>query len=159
MSLLASPAAAGQAARLAAGPSHAAIAQAVGAAPGAPGMPATGTLLGQPSSGPLSSGVPDIGLGGYAFNLGLVLVALVGLAYLAARLGRGRFGLPIPLGLKARDLRLEDRLPIDPQRSIVVVGHGRRRFLVGMTPYSINTLAELDKAPDFEQSLQQEVRG
>ena len=99
----------------------------------------------------------DLGLGGYAINLLVVVAILVGLGYLAVKFGKGRLALPI--GLKARDLRVEDRLPIDPQRSILVVSSGRRRFLVGMTQYSITSLAELDPGPDFEQSLQREVRG
>ena len=111
------------------------------------------------SSSPMNSGIPDLGLGQYALNLVGVVVVLGLLAYVAARLGKGRLALPAGLGLRARDLRIEDRLPVDPQRSIVVVSHGKRRFLVGMTNYSINTLAELDPAPDFEHSLQQEVRG
>ncbi len=118
-----------------------------------------GSWLSAASSSPLNSGIPDIGLGQYTLNLLGVVVVLGLLAYVAARLGKGRLALPGGLGLRARDLRIDERLPVDPQRSIIVVSHGKRRFLVGMTNYSINTLAELDPGPDFEQSLQQEVRG
>ncbi|MBM3269958.1 MAG: FliO/MopB family protein [Candidatus Sericytochromatia bacterium] len=86
----------------------------------------------------------------------LVVCGILGLmAWGAMVLLRGRLALPV--GLKARAIRVEDRLPIDPQRSILILGVGDRRWLVGMTAYGFNPIAELDDGEGFEKALVSEV--
>lgn len=98
--------------------------------------------------------VEEFPVGQLALNLLIVCVLLGLMAWAAMAVAKGKFGLPI--GLRAKTIKVEDRLPIDPQRALMVVSVGGRRWLVGMTNYSFNAIAELDAA-DFEKLLSQEV--
>ncbi|MBM3275145.1 MAG: FliO/MopB family protein [Candidatus Sericytochromatia bacterium] len=105
---------------------------------------------------PVTSVGGDFSLTQLFVNL-VVVAGLLGLlAYGSLHFLRGRMALPI--GLKARQIRVEDRLPIDPTRAILIVGVGQRRFLVGMTTSSFDPIAELDPAVEFQQALEAEVR-
>ncbi|MBU6427978.1 MAG: flagellar biosynthetic protein FliO [Cyanobacteria bacterium REEB65] len=120
-----------------------------------PLVPATTSFLAAAGSGTVGSGVPDIGVSGYLVNLLVVLAIMGAFAYVALRFGKGRLAMPI--GLRGRDLKIEDRLPIDTQRALLVVSLGRRRWLVGMTQYAFTPVAELEPTGDFAQHLGPEV--
>ncbi len=88
-------------------------------------------------------------------NLVVVCAILGVMAWGATAFLRGKLALPV--GLKAKAIRVEDRLPIDPQRSILILSVGERRWLVGMTTYGFNPIAELGDGADFQKALEAEV--
>lgn len=122
---------------------------------------ATGTAAGVataswlPTPAPLASPAADGTMGQLLLNLVVLIGVLAVFAWGAMTFMKGRLGMPV--GLKARGIRIEDRLPIDPQRALLVIGTGKRRFLVGMTNYTFSTIAELDADRDFQQALDREV--
>ncbi len=109
-----------------------------------------------PTPAPLPQPSVEYSMGQLLVNLVAVVGLLVLFAWGATRFLKGRLG-SLPIGLKAKGIRVEDRLPIDPQRSVLVLSCGKRRFLVGMTSYAFNPIAELDPAQDFQQALEAEV--
>lgn len=116
---------------------------------------ASATASWLPTPAPIAAPSADSTMGQLLLNL-VVLIGILGLfAWGAMTFMKGRLGMPV--GLKAKGIRVEDRLPIDPQRAILVVSTGKRRFLVGMTNYTFTTIAELDAAHDFQHALDREV--
>lgn len=117
---------------------------------------ATASASWLPTPAPMPTPSLDYSLGQLLMNLAVLLGILGLFAWGALAFMKGRLGMPV--GLKAKGIRIEDRLPIDPQRSILVIGVDKRRFLVGLTTHTFDTIAELDPAQDFAQALDAEVR-
>ncbi len=96
------------------------------------------------SSPPESFGMrppmPELSLTGYLIQLVVVAVITLGMGYLALKFTKGKIS---PLN-KGKGIKILERLPLDPKRSLLVVGVGERRWLVGMGEGSFNTLAELN---------------
>lgn len=86
---------------------------------------------------------PLDGVGQLAYTLGALLI-VCGLAYLAVRFFYGRMGgglLPAP---QQRALRIVERIPLSPQKAIVILQAGERFFLLGVTDQQISFLSALD---------------
>jgi flagellar biosynthetic protein FliP len=102
------------------------------------------SMLSLTSTAPESFGMrppmPELSLTGYLIQLVVVAVITLGMGYLALKFTKGKIS---PLN-KGKGIKILERLPVDPKRSLLVVGVGERRWLVGMGEGSFNTLAELN---------------
>jgi flagellar protein FliO/FliZ len=70
----------------------------------------------------------------------LVVIALV--AWVAVRLGRGRLG----GGRGARRMRIAERLPLEPRRSLYLVEVDGESLLVGSSDGGVRLVKELERA-------------
>lgn len=84
--------------------------------------------------------MPELSLTGYLIQLLIVGTLTLGLGYLALKFTKNKLS-PITRG---KGIKILERLPIDPKRSLMIVGVGERRWLVGMGESEFNTLAELN---------------
>ena len=84
--------------------------------------------------------MPELSLTGYLIQLLVVAVITLGLGYAALKFTREKMG---PLA-KGKAIAILERLPIDPKRSLLIVGVGQRRWLVGMGDTGFQSLAELN---------------
>jgi flagellar protein FliO/FliZ len=77
--------------------------------------------------------------------LGVVLVLLVGLAWLFKR---GMLSRP-----KASGLQVETALPLGERRSLIVVTVEGRRLLLGLGPGHVSLVTELERPASFEAAV------
>lgn len=107
---------------------------------------------------PTRAPMPELSLASYFIQLVVVAALTLGLGYLAIRFSRAKMS---PL-FKNKAIKILERLPVDPKRSLMIVGVGERRWLVGMGEGSFSTLAELnpedmpapEAKPDFDQMVE-----
>jgi flagellar biogenesis protein FliO len=90
----------------------------------------------------------------------IVVTGIVGVAgYFSLKLIRDKVpGLGLGLGA-SKQIRIVDKVAVDPKRLVFLVGVGERFFLVAATENSANPIAELSKADlggDFAQLVEQE---
>lgn len=98
-----------------------------------------------PSSLPIATG-PDLNVWPYFIQLVLVTAVVGALGYFALKLLRDRVP-SLGLGLNAsRQIRVVDKVVVDPKRLVFLVGVGDRYWLLASTDERITTLAELTKA-------------
>lgn len=90
-------------------------------------------------TGVTRSGVPELSLTGYLFQLVVVAILTLGLGYVALRVTKKSLS---PM-TKGKAIKILERLPVDPKRALLIVGVGDRRWLVGMGESDFTTLAEL----------------
>ena len=83
--------------------------------------------------------MPELSLAGYLLQLVIVGVITLGLGYVALKFTKNKMS-PVT---KGKGIKILERLPVDPKRSLMIVGVGERRWLVGMGESEFNTLAEL----------------
>ena len=126
--------------------------------------PAAGAWVYSASPAPLatpfqSGGGPDLQIGSYLFQLLVVTAVVCGLGYfglkLLARQGP-KLGILAPAN---RQLKLVERLALDPKHSVFVVSVGKRHWLLAATETHVTPVAELapeDLAGDFARLVEQE---
>ncbi|HEY9721140.1 MAG TPA: flagellar biosynthetic protein FliO [Oscillatoriaceae cyanobacterium] len=115
-----------------------------------------------PTPAPLG-GNPDIPILGYLVQLAVVTALVAGLGYISLKFTRGKLPMLGNLGLGGqKQIRILDRVAVDPKRLVFLVGVGKRYFLVAATENSATPIAELaqEDLGDFAQTLEQEkLRG
>jgi flagellar biosynthetic protein FliP len=97
--------------------------------------------------------MPELSLTGYLLQLVVVAALTLGLGYIALKFTKNKIS---PMA-KSKGIKILERLPVDPKRTLLIVGVGERRWLVGMGESEFNTLAELnpedlpvaENGPDF----------
>ncbi|MEB3298857.1 MAG: flagellar biosynthetic protein FliO [Candidatus Sericytochromatia bacterium] len=98
---------------------------------------------------------PEFPFGQFLLNLLLVCGALAGLGWLANRLGKGRLAASLGVGPRRDLIRIEDRLPVDPQRALLVVAVEGQRWLVGMGPTGFDRIGMLGPEGGFADVLEE----
>ena len=98
-----------------------------------------------PSALPIASG-PDLNVLPYLLQLVLVTAVVGALGYFALKLLRDRMP-ALGLGLNAsRQIRIVDKVMVDPKRVVFLVGVGDRLWLCASTDERVTPLAELTQA-------------
>lgn len=100
---------------------------------------------------------PDFPIGQFLLNLVIVCGALLGLGWLANRVGKGRLAASLGVGPRREVIRIEDRLPVDPQRALLLVAIEGQRWLVGMGPNGFDRIGVVGEPAEVVPTLGAEV--
>ena len=111
------------------------------------------TWLTESPSSPIIGGDQSLSFDywGYLFNIGFLLILVLGLAFIAVRLNHSKL-LP-RLGLRGNDdrqIRVVERLLLEPKKHLYLVSIGHQTWLIGSSEMGLQHIANVDASASEE---------
>lgn len=104
---------------------------------------------------------PELPLGTYLFQFFLLTAIALVVGIFVLRYARDKLpALALPVS-SAKNLRVVERVTLDPQRSAFVLAVGKRQWLLVASGDQVTTVAELsqqDVVPDFGATVEKESK-
>ncbi len=106
--------------------------------------------------------VPGVDFSSYFITLGVLLVIVVGLAYLSTRL-KNRGALPklsLPFGniSKNRNIKMVERYALEPRKSLYIVNVGNKNWLLASSENNLQIVSEINLDESEEPSEKKEMK-